>query len=150
MFRLLVTVVTVPAVLAGLILAPHTHVHPAGTAPGSDADHRHLDRAAVKHAHMTPHTSAPFYALDVREGDDSEPPHEHDGPTIVSDPGAFAFQLKTGPRSPTPSVLAWIVGLVPPTIALLVASVFHPPAHGPPEGLAAPPRAPPFAPPAAA
>jgi hypothetical protein len=150
MLRLLVTVVTVPAVLAGLVLAPHTHVHTAGTAPGSDAHHRHPGGAAVRHAHMTPHASAPFYALDAREGDESAPAHDHDGPSVLPDPGAFAFQLKAGPRSPTPSALAWIVSLVPPTMAMVVASVLHPPGHGPPERLAARPRAPPPTPPAAA
>jgi hypothetical protein len=149
MFRLWVTLVTVPALVAGLILAPYAHVHPAGSAPGSDAHHRHLGGAAVRHAHMTPHTSAPSYALDAGVGDESAPAHEHDGHTVLSDPGAFAFQLKAGPRPPAPSVLAWMVNLVPPTMAVLVAPIFHPPGHGPPERLAAPPRAPPFTPPAA-
>jgi hypothetical protein len=149
MLRRLVAVVTIPAVLTGLVLAPHAHVHAAGTAPGSDADHRHRGSAGVKHAHVTSHAPAPFEGLDAGEREDGDTSHEHEGPTIAFDPAAFAFQLKAAPRSPSPSVLAGIVGFAPPAVAVLVDSVLHPPGHGPPVTLAAP-RAPPSAPPAAA
>jgi hypothetical protein len=142
MLRLLAALVTVPAVVAGLVLAPHSHVHPAGAAPGRDAHHRHVGTVAVKHAHVTPHTAPVFPAVATSDDEVHQDDHEHEDPVALPT-GEFVWRVVGSPQSPAPSVLTAVARLVPPTAAVVLPTVFQPPAHGPPEGPPAPSRAPP-------
>jgi hypothetical protein len=149
MLRLVAALVTVPAVVAGLVLAPHSHIHPAGAAPGRDAHHRHVGRVAITHAHLTPHAAAVLSAWAARDDEVHEADHEHEHPAAIST-GEFAWRLVGSAQSPAPSVLTVVTRLLPPTAIVIPPTALQPPAHGPPEGPPAPSRAPPIAPPAAA
>ncbi len=148
MLRALAASATVLAVLMGLALAPHSHVHPAGTRVGDDHHHR-PGRGVVKHAHLSAHLPAAHEpaALDHDKGDAH---HEHDRPQVVSAADEFVFRIADGPRGPAAADLAPADTVVPPAPSAMAAPALQPPAHGPPEGRSAPSRAPPSDPAAAA
>jgi hypothetical protein len=134
------------ALLAGFIVAPHTHRHPADGV----AHHDHPQRGAVKHAHLTSH--APGQAHHAPEPGDQHGVGTAEGPGqphAVSAAGEFVFRAPPGPASPSRAVLAEVASVIPLIAISIAYEVFQPPAHAPPEGRSCRSRAPPIAPPAA-
>jgi hypothetical protein len=149
MVRLLAALVTLPALVAGLVVTPHSHIHPAGASPVQDAHHRHLGGAAVRHAHPTPHGPAASSRAAIAEAEIPQGDHDHRHPVALST-GEFAPRVVNTPQAPPPLVLAWVASPAAPTPRVIRPTALQPPSHGPPEAPPAPSRAPPVALPAAA
>jgi hypothetical protein len=147
--RLLATSGAALAVIAGFALAPHSHVHPAGTTAGHHSAQGDSGSAPVKHAHVTPHHG--HHADPVgpvgRDPDDDHPEDEQG--RQISPANDFLFQTVDTHRHPAPAVFVRAVAIVPDVTSGIATDILLPPAHGPPGRRPGPARAPPTIPPAA-
>jgi hypothetical protein len=139
--------VTICVLLAGFVVAPHVHVHPASGDATADS---HAGGHTVKHSHLTPHGSRESRGghgtTDVHfdRGD-----HAH-GQAPVLTASDFVFRTVSGPDCSSPSILRVHVPSASPAPAVsMLEAALQPPAHGPPAGRLFLARAPPPVPPAA-
>jgi hypothetical protein len=148
--RLLATSGAALAVITGLALAPHSHLHPAGTTAGHHPAQADPSSTPVKHAHFAPHDS--HHADPVEPfGKDPDDDHRRDGPTgQILPANDFLFQAADTPRDSAPAARVRAVAIVPDVTRGTAIGIPLPPAHGPPVRRPGPARAPPITPPAAA
>lgn len=136
------------AVIAGLALAPYSHVHPAGATPEHHPAAGDPGAAPVKHAHFAPHDR--HHPEAPRHDEDAGDDHPDDEPIRqITSSNDFVFQAAGTFRDPAPAAVVQTVDVVPDVAAGTVVEIRLPPAHGPPGRSAGPARAPPTVPPAA-
>jgi hypothetical protein len=129
-------VVAALALLFGLIVAPHMHVH-----QGADAQAHHTHETTLVHAHVTPHSDSGH--REEKSGNTDENP----SPRMWSVDG-FVFQAAAVAYAPSPVLVAEIIIHVDRTSRRLGVQRERPTAHGPPTDTGADLRAPPAFPPA--
>lgn len=133
------------ALVASLVLAPTSHVHPADPAHG-DGHQGRLAGGAVRHSHLSPHDST--HTHHAHDGGDTE--HCHEDAEVVSTTDAFLLKAVESPGGLAPFVESSPVRVAPPVSGIVAARMFEPRAHDPPAPSRGPSRAPPAADPAQA
>ncbi|HUF23754.1 MAG TPA: hypothetical protein VMN81_06465 [Vicinamibacterales bacterium] len=143
MTRAISVMAAATALVAGLALAPHSHVH------------RSADAGALRHAHLDAHAAAHASGSRHHHHDGAShahytPPHDHDEGPLLSAAGDFVFPAASGESRRVPLALACSTLLAAPERTAEVEQSWQPPAHGPPDVTLLPARAPPVLPAAAA
>lgn len=133
------------ALVASLVLAPTSHVHPADPAHG-DGHHGRLASGAVRHSHLSPHDSA--HAHHSHDAGDAE--HCQEDAEVVSTTVAFLLKAVERPGGLTPFVVSSPVLVAAPVSGMAAVPMSESRAHAPPAASPGPSRAPPAITPAQA
>lgn len=143
MTRAITVLAAAAALVAGLALAPHSHVHLSADA--GTLMHAHLDAHAAGH----PTASRHQHQDDVSH-EHYASAHDHDEGPLLSASGGFVFPAASGEaRRVSPALACGTPPAGPERNAEFVLS-WQPPAHAPPDASLLQARAPPVLPSAVA
>jgi len=147
MLRSLTACGTVLALLAGFVLAPHTHIHGGAGESVAELHDGHVTNGALAHAHLDSHQRAHRFDLGrpaISVG------HESGGDASVVVADEFvSHSAEDGLRYPAPLTLVTFSAVASAHAASITIDPLEPPAHGPPPNRPSAPRAPPTLLPAA-